>query len=145
MLTSDSSMFYILHASILYRYILLEQLLSLSCILLMRIAIEGIYVYLSLSIFLFDEINCPTSIVLQCTCFRNCAFACDPNSRSTSIHSSDVDECLKRDVCPGDRCQNTIGSYVCITVTSAKDAPYESCPPGYQWEIRTGVCVGRYN
>ncbi|EFN68423.1 Fibrillin-2 [Camponotus floridanus] len=60
---------------------------------------------------------------------------------STNQVCDDVDECLKRDVCPGGRCQNTIGSYVCITITSAKDAPYESCPPGYQWEIRTGVCI----
>ncbi|KAL6430493.1 hypothetical protein ACFW04_007830 [Cataglyphis niger] len=59
---------------------------------------------------------------------------------ATNQVCDDLDECLERDVCPG-RCQNTIGSYVCITARSAKNAPYESCPPGYQWELRTGVCV----
>lgn len=54
---------------------------------------------------------------------------------------SDVDECLERNMCPGE-CQNTIGSYICIMGKSVKDAPYEACPPGYQWESRTSTCAG---
>ncbi|XP_011707681.1 PREDICTED: fibrillin-1-like isoform X2 [Wasmannia auropunctata] len=54
----------------------------------------------------------------------------------------DVDECLERNVCPDGGCQNTIGSYICIRERSAKNAPYEACPPGYEWQPLTGECVG---
>lgn len=64
-------------------------------------------------------------------------------ARSLAIddRTTDVDECLEWSMCPG-RCQNTIGSYVCITMKSFKDAPYEACPPGYQWDSRASVCAG---
>ncbi|XP_012529954.2 fibrillin-1 isoform X2 [Monomorium pharaonis] len=52
----------------------------------------------------------------------------------------DVDECLERNVCPGG-CQNTIGSYICIREKSVKDAPYEACPPGYEWQPLKGECT----
>lgn len=63
------------------------------------------------------------------------------HARSRTPDRTDVDECLEWSMCPG-RCQNTIGSYICITMKSIKDAPYEACPPGYQWESRAGVCAG---
>ncbi|KAL6257929.1 hypothetical protein P5V15_011528 [Pogonomyrmex californicus] len=54
----------------------------------------------------------------------------------------DVNECLERNVCPsGGWCQNTIGSYICITGKSAKNAPYEACPPGYRWDSLAGICA----
>lgn len=50
---------------------------------------------------------------------------------------------MEREVCPGRGCQNTIGSYVCVTGKSSKNALlYEACPPGYQLNLRTDVCEG---
>jgi len=64
-------------------------------------------------------------------------------ARSALIrHRSDVDECLESSVCGEEGCQNTIGSYICMG-KSVKDAPYVTCPPGYQWESRTGMCEGK--
>ncbi|XP_024879851.1 fibrillin-3-like [Temnothorax curvispinosus] len=60
---------------------------------------------------------------------------------ATNQVCDDVDECLERNVCPGGGCQNTIGSYICIREKSAKNAPYEACPPGYEWQSLKGVCA----
>ncbi|XP_015191223.1 PREDICTED: fibrillin-2-like [Polistes dominula] len=59
---------------------------------------------------------------------------------STSQVCNDINECLERKIqCPG-LCENTIGSYRCIT-HAQKSAAYEACPPGYQWDARTKVCT----
>ncbi|CAK9820357.1 FBN2 [Anthophora quadrimaculata] len=52
----------------------------------------------------------------------------------------DVNECIEKEVCPG-HCENTIGSYVCISKDSLKSVPSEDCLPGYQWEPSIGLCT----
>lgn len=95
--------------------------------------------FVSSSFFLlFCEINF-RSIAL-CRLFLRSIFAYDRHS--SRVNLSDVDECLERNICPGGGCQNTVGSYICIREKSAKDAPYEACPPGYEWQPLTGVCAG---
>lgn len=60
------------------------------------------------------------------------ADCCDVNLRLWSISSlsiSDVNECLNPDACPGELCENTVGSYECVP-----------CLPGH--EARGGTCFG---
>lgn len=56
-------------------------------------------------------------------------------------HCLDVNECMEKGLCPG-HCENTIGSYTCMSKDRLKTVPYEDCPPGYQWESATGLCTG---
>ena len=51
-----------------------------------------------------------------------------------TLSPPDVDECSEGAVCRTQRCENTIGSYRCIT----------SCEPGYR-VTRTGECVGQFH
>ncbi|XP_015599681.1 fibrillin-2 isoform X1 [Cephus cinctus] len=51
----------------------------------------------------------------------------------------DIDECQKN-VCPG-RCENTIGSFVCLTGSSTEKLQHEVCPPGYRYESAIQRCA----
>ncbi|XP_017758004.1 PREDICTED: fibrillin-3-like [Eufriesea mexicana] len=59
---------------------------------------------------------------------------------ATNQVCDDVNECMEKGLCPG-RCENTIGSYTCMSKDRLKTVPYEDCPPGYQWELATGLCA----
>lgn len=138
-----SSMFHVVYCNIASIAMFATALLSLSRISLMWIAIK----FVSFSFFLlFCEINF-CSIALRCLFLRSCVrfshmIVTFAGTFRAPIHRSDVDECLERNVCPSGGCQNTIGSYICIREKSAKNAPYEACPPGYEWQPSTGVCAG---
>ncbi|XP_076276277.1 uncharacterized protein LOC143207096 [Lasioglossum baleicum] len=59
---------------------------------------------------------------------------------ATNQVCDDVNECIEKGLCPG-QCENTIGSYVCVSKDVLNNVPYEDCPPGYQWEPLTGLCT----
>ncbi|XP_076376095.1 uncharacterized protein LOC143259120 [Megalopta genalis] len=67
---------------------------------------------------------------------------CPPGYRynATNQVCDDVNECIEKGLCPG-QCANTIGSYVCVSKDELNSMSYEGCPPGYQWEPRTGLCT----
>ncbi|XP_048511324.1 fibrillin-1 isoform X2 [Athalia rosae] len=61
--------------------------------------------------------------------------------KSSTQVCDDVDECEKNVCQTGERCENTIGSYKCITGNPKTTTFYGNCPPGYAWETEESLCV----
>lgn len=40
---------------------------------------------------------------------------------------SDVNECLNPDTCPGELCENTVGSYECVPCLPGHEAQGDTC------------------